>query len=82
VIGGPRKSDLTAEGLRIFHMLTSKYGMSEDKALQLMKELLSPLMGAAVMKSQGPDPAVISLQRELAALRKQHNDLLERIRER
>jgi len=38
VIGGPKKLDLTVEGLRVLQMLVSKYGMSEDKALQLMKD--------------------------------------------
>lgn len=38
MIGGPKKLDLTPEGLRVLNMLVSKYGMAEEKALQLMKD--------------------------------------------
>lgn len=32
------KTDLTAEGRRVLKMLVAKYGMAEDKALQLLKD--------------------------------------------
>jgi hypothetical protein len=32
------KTELTAEGRRVLKMLVSKYGMTEDKALQLLKD--------------------------------------------
>lgn len=35
---GQGKSSLTPEGLRVLQMLVTRYGMQEDKALQLLKD--------------------------------------------
>lgn len=52
MIGGPKKSDLTLEGIRVLQMLINKYGMTEDKALQLMKDG-GPALAVALLSITG-----------------------------
>lgn len=73
------KASLNAEGKRVLTLLVTKYGMTEEKAFQLIKELLAPLLSPVVVKGQGSTDAatIANLQRELTLLRRQHKALLE-----
>jgi hypothetical protein len=74
------KASLNAEGKRVLNLLVTKYGMQEDKAYQLIKELLSPLLSPVVAKSQSDAEIIASQQQELKLLREQNGTLLEKLR--
>ena len=82
MIGNLTKFNLNSEGLRIFQLLTVNYGMSEDKALKLIKEVIVPLINPLVAKSRSAaDDAVIRTQRqEIVTLKKRNNDLFKQLK--
>ena len=69
------KASLSAEGKKVLQLLTTKYAMQEDKALQLIKEVLSVAL-SPVMTKAIPDLLETQTQKKLNALQRRYDSLM------